>query len=71
MLDDLCQEIDPKDVDVIAGLDAMGFVLAAGIASRIGCGFLPIRKAGKLCVDTDSAAMTNYSGKTQSMDSMD
>jgi len=68
LLDDLCAEIDPKDVDVVAGLDAMGFVLAAGIAARIGCGFLPIRKAGKLCVDTDSAAMTNYSGQTQSME---
>ncbi len=68
LLDDLCAEIDPKDVDVVAGLDAMGFVLAAGIAARIGCGFLPIRKAGKLCVDTDSAAMTNYTGRTQSME---
>lgn len=68
LLDDLCVEIDPKEIDVVAGLDAMGFVLAAGIATRIGCGFLPIRKAGKLCVDTDSAAMTNYSGQTQSME---
>jgi adenine phosphoribosyltransferase len=68
LLDDLCAEIDPNDIDVVAGLDAMGFVLAAGIATRIGCGFLPIRKAGKLCVDTDSAAMTNYSGQTQSME---
>ncbi|MCO4838148.1 MAG: hypothetical protein KC426_08690 [Oceanospirillaceae bacterium] len=68
LLDDLCAEIDPKDIDVVAGLDAMGFVLAAGIASRIGCGFLPIRKAGKLCVDTDSALMTNYSGRTQAME---
>tara|TARA_B110000971_G_scaffold207253_1_gene231289 strand:+ start:127 stop:747 length:621 start_codon:yes stop_codon:yes gene_type:complete len=68
LLDDLCADIDPKDIDVVAGLDAMGFVLAAGIAARIGCGFLPIRKAGKLCVDTDSASMTNYSGRTQSME---
>ena len=68
LLDDLCAEIDPDEVDVVAGLDAMGFVLAAGIAARIGCGFLPIRKAGKLCVETDSAAMTNYSGQTQSME---
>jgi len=65
LLDDLCADIDPKDIDVVAGLDAMGFVLAAGIAARIGCGFLPIRKAGKLCVDTDSASMTNYSGRNQ------
>ena len=54
--------------NVVAGLDAMGFVMAAGIAARIGCGFLPIRKAGKLCVDTDSADMTNYTGRTQAME---
>lgn len=68
LLDDLCAEIDPNEIDVVAGLDAMGFVLAAGIAAKIGKGFLPIRKAGKLCVDTDSAAMTNYSGQTQAME---
>lgn len=68
LLDDLCAEINPEEVDVVAGLDAMGFVLGAGIAARIGRGFLPIRKAGKLCVDTDSSCMTNYSGRTQSME---
>lgn len=68
LLDDLCAEIDPDDVDVVAGLDAMGFVLGAAIATRIGRGFLPIRKAGKLCVDTDSASYTNYSGRTQDME---
>ena len=68
LLDDLCAEIDPQTVDVVAGLDAMGFVLGAGIATRIGRGFLPIRKSGKLCVDTDSAEFNNYSGRTQTME---
>ncbi len=68
LVDDLCAEIDPDEVDVVAGLDAMGFVLGAAIATRIGRGFLPIRKAGKLCVDTDSASYTNYSGRTQNME---
>jgi len=68
LLDDLCAEIDPADVDVVAGLDAMGFVLGSAIATRIGKGFLPIRKAGKLCVETDSAEFTNYSGRTQNME---
>ena len=68
LLDDLCAELDPNEIDVVAGLDAMGFVLATGIATRIGKGFLPIRKAGKLCVETDSAEFTNYSGRTQSME---
>ncbi len=68
LLDDLCAELSADDVDVVAGLDAMGFVLAAGIATRLGKGFLPIRKSGKLCVDTDSATFTNYSGRTQDME---
>jgi len=68
LLDDLCAELNADDVDVVAGLDAMGFVLAAGIATRLGKGFLPIRKSGKLCVDTDSATFTNYSGRTQDME---
>ena len=68
LLDDLVADLNKDDIDVVAGLDAMGFVLAAGIAARIGKGFLPIRKSGKLCVDTDSASMTNYSGQTQSLE---
>ena len=68
LLDDLCADINADSCDVVAGLDAMGFVLGAAIASRIGKGFLPIRKAGKLCVDTDSASFTNYSGRTQDME---
>ena len=68
LLDDLCAELEASSIDVVAGLDAMGFVLGAGIATRLGKGFLPIRKAGKLCVETDSASYTNYSGRTQDME---
>ena len=68
LLDDLCAPFTPDEVDVVAGLDAMGFVLAAGMATRFGVGMLPIRKAGKLCVDTVAATFTNYSGRTQDME---
>ena len=68
LLDDLCAELNPDDIDVVAGLDAMGFVLATAIATRIGKGFLPVRKAGKLCVDTDKVTFTNYSKRTQEME---
>ena len=68
LLDDLTGELDGVECDVVAGLDAMGFVLGAAIATRIGVGFLPIRKAGKLCVDTDAVSFTNYSGRTQEME---
>ena len=68
LLDDLCAELDASTIDVVAGLDAMGFVLGSGIATRLRTGFLPIRKAGKLCVATDNASFTNYSGRTQDME---
>ena len=68
LLDDLTADLEGVDCDVVAGLDAMGFVLGAALATRIGVGFLPIRKVGKLCVDTDSVSFTNYSGRTQDME---
>lgn len=68
LLDDLTAPLDADAIDVVAGLDAMGFVLGAAIGARIGRGFLPIRKAGKLCVDTDRVEFSNYSGRTQGME---
>ena len=68
LLDDLQADLTGIDVDVVGGLDAMGFVLGAALAARLGVGFLPIRKAGKLCVDTDRVSFTNYSGRTQDME---
>ncbi len=68
LLDDLVTDLEGIEADVVGGLDAMGFVLGAALATRLGIGFLPIRKAGKLCVETDSATFTNYSGRTQDME---
>ena len=68
LLDDLVADLEPITCDVVCGLDAMGFVLGSALATRLGVGFLPIRKAGKLCVDTDSVTFSNYSGRTQDME---
>ena len=68
LLDDLVLDLKNVKCDVVAGLDAMGFVLGTALATRLNVGFLPIRKAGKLCVDTDSVTFTNYSGRTQDME---
>lgn len=68
LLDDLLADLETVEFDVVAGLDAMGFVLGAALAARSNVGFLPIRKAGKLCVDTDSVSFGNYSGRTQDME---
>ncbi len=68
LLDDFEKDLASVEFDVVAGLDAMGFVLGAGLAARRNVGFLPIRKAGKLCVDTDSVEFGNYSGRIQNME---
>lgn len=35
-------------VDVVAGIEARGFIIGAAVALELGLGFLPVRKAGKL-----------------------
>ena len=37
-----------QKIDKVAGLEARGFVLGGAVAYHLGCGFVPIRKQGKL-----------------------
>lgn len=35
-------------IDAVAGIEARGFILGGAVADRLGCGFIPMRKKGKL-----------------------
>lgn len=45
-----------KDVTLVAGMEARGFIFGALAASRLGVGFIPLRKPGKLPYEVQSAS---------------
>ncbi|XP_075706969.1 adenine phosphoribosyltransferase-like isoform X2 [Rhinoderma darwinii] len=67
-IEDLLHPFQNDKIDLVAGIDAMGFILGAAIASHLGKGFLAIRKAGHLCVKTYSQSYVDYSAKEKNME---
>ncbi len=55
-IDGLAALVGGDRVDVVAGIEARGFVLGAALAVRLGTGFVPVRKAGKLPLATHRAS---------------
>ena len=47
-VDQLLHPYSGQPIDVVAGLEARGFILGGAIAHQLGTGFVPIRKKGKL-----------------------
>jgi adenine phosphoribosyltransferase len=43
-----------KKIDKVIGIESRGFILAAPLAYRLGCGFVPVRKPGKLPGEIES-----------------
>ena len=44
----LAKPFEGQAIDAVAGIEARGFILGGAVADRLGCGFIPIRKKGKL-----------------------
>lgn len=51
-IDKLIDFVKDKNIDVVVGPEARGFLLGAPIAYKLGIGFVPVRKPGKLPYDT-------------------
>ena len=48
LVDRLCDQYSGTKVDLVAGIEARGFIFAPALAYRLNAGFVPIRKPKKL-----------------------
>jgi adenine phosphoribosyltransferase len=54
LVDRLCARYDGHTIDLVAGIEARGFIFAPALAYRLGAGFVPVRKPKKLPAKTAS-----------------
>ena len=47
-IDSLATPFTGKGIDLVVGIESRGFIFGAPVADRIGAGFVPVRKSGKL-----------------------
>lgn len=51
-IDALAARYTDDNIDLVAGIEARGFILGGAVADRLGAGFVPVRKQGKLPAET-------------------
>jgi adenine phosphoribosyltransferase len=60
----LCETTGGVKIDKVVGIDARGFIFAAAVADRLGAGFVPVRKKGKLPWKTRQTAYSLEYGES-------
>ena len=48
----LAKPFEGENIDVVVGVESRGFILGGAVADRLGTGFAPVRKKGKLPSET-------------------
>lgn len=62
-IDSIAEMVAGKQIDLVCGPEARGFVVGAPLAYKLGVGFVPIRKSGKLPYETIEAQYDLEYGK--------
>ncbi len=57
-IDAIAAPYKDKGISLVVGIESRGFILGAAVADRLGVGFCPIRKPGKLPAKTLKEAFT-------------
>jgi len=65
---DLSSPFTSTPIDYVAGIDALGFILGTAVAIHLKKGFIPLRKDGKLPVDTVKKEFIDYSGMRKALE---
>lgn len=47
-IDKMAEQVKDKKVDLIVGAESRGFLIGSALAYKMNCGFIPVRKKGKL-----------------------
>ncbi len=63
VINELTERLKGREIDLVAGPEARGFVIGAPLAVALGVGFVPIRKSGKLPGETIEADYALEYGK--------
>ena len=53
-IDELARKFGKERIDYVVGVEARGFIFGAALAYKLGVGFIPVRKKGKLPYKTKS-----------------
>jgi adenine phosphoribosyltransferase len=65
LVDRLCDQYNGTKVDLVAGIEARGFIFAPALAYRLNAGFVPVRKPKKLPGKTSSVTYALEYGTDQ------
>lgn len=57
-IDRLAEHYGPAGIDLVVATEARGFIFGAPLAYKLECGFVPVRKPGKLPIETVSIEYT-------------